>query len=53
MIPKPETRPGVYIIMSSAALSVNWSAVLLAAVVAFIIVCTLISVILKELYRRY
>jgi len=38
--------------MSSGAFLVNWSAMLLAAVVAFIIVCTLISVILKELYKR-
>ena len=53
MIPKPETRSGVYIIMSSVALLVNWSAVLLAAAVAFIIVCTLVSVIRKELYKRY
>jgi hypothetical protein len=39
--------------MSSAVLLVNWGAVLLAVVVAFIVVCTLISVILKELYKRY
>jgi hypothetical protein len=39
--------------MSSAALFVNWEAVLLAAVVAFIVICTLVSVILKELYKRY
>jgi len=39
--------------MSSAVLFVNWGAVLLAVVVAFIVVCTLISVILKELYKRY
>jgi len=39
--------------MSSAVLLVNWGAVLLAAVVAFIVICTLISVILKELYKRY
>jgi hypothetical protein len=39
--------------MSSAALLVNWNGVLLAVLVAFIIVCTLISVILKDLYKRY
>ena len=39
--------------MSSAVLLMNWGAVLLAVVVAFIVVCTLISVILKELYKRY
>jgi hypothetical protein len=39
--------------MSSAVLFVQPGAVLLAVVVAFIVVCTLISVILKELYKRY
>jgi hypothetical protein len=39
--------------MYSAILFVHPGAVLLAAVVAFIVVCTLISLILKELYKRY
>jgi thiamine transporter ThiT len=34
------------------ALDVNGGAVLLAVVVAFIVLCTLASLIIKELYRR-
>jgi|GEM_PF-3485406 hypothetical protein len=31
---------------------IPWDYVLLAGVVAFIVLCTIISLILKELYRR-
>jgi len=31
---------------------IRWEYVVLAAAVAFIVLCTLISLILKELYRR-
>jgi len=36
----------------SFALDANPGAVMLAVVVAFIVLCTLISLILKELFRR-
>lgn len=35
-----------------SALFINWDAVLLAVVVCFIVLCVLVSLILKELYRR-
>jgi hypothetical protein len=34
------------------AVVIRWEYVFLAAVVAFIVLCTIISLILKELYRR-
>ena len=34
------------------AVEIHWEYVLLAGVVAFIVLCTIISLILKELYRR-
>lgn len=34
------------------AFDVIWESILLAAVVAFIVLCTLISIILKEIFRR-
>jgi hypothetical protein len=34
------------------AFDVRWEYIFLAAVVAFIVLCTLISIILKEIYRR-
>jgi len=34
------------------AVETHWEYVLLAAVVAFIVLCTIVSLILKELYRR-
>jgi hypothetical protein len=34
------------------ALTINWDGVLLAVVTGLIILCTLISLILKEMFRR-
>ena len=45
------TAPSVYKKMTHA-FETHWEYVLLAAVVAFIVLCTIVSLILKELYRR-
>ena len=43
--------PSVYKNMK-LAVETHWEYVLLAAVVAFIVLCTIVSLILKDLYRR-